>query len=256
MNSIIKCENYRLRVSKEIRLMFGLLCGVQMLCTTIVLLLRHFHLMDDMMLGESADSFLNAFTGTADDTIFRILLIIMIGSLVTKLYQSGVNKQLVSSGIGRRSIILGQFISYTAIFGAVAAAVSVVTGICNMIQGGGFGFGEMNPGRFGLSLMGMILVIASLCAMYLLITHLTGSFGAAISLGLAIELVLPTVFTFAGMIRPLAFLSDYSIAAIQSSAISTTVSIGKQLSSMGLLVVITAVLLMLCQVIFSRKEIK
>lgn len=257
MNTVLKSESYRLKRSKEIWTMAGILLAIQIIMVGAYFVCRNFSFFDSIKDFFTGSTFFTGIAQTANGSFFHILLIIMIGSLVTKLYQTGVNKQLVSCGISRKNIILGQFVSYTTIFSVVTVVVSVVTGIAHMLCDGKFGLSDVNVGRMGLSLIGMILVVASLCAMYLFITHLTGSLGAAIMLGLAVEMVLPVAVEMVTVISPkLQFIPDYFISNVQMNAVNMESSLGAQLTNMGILVAFTAVLLVLCQIVFSHKEVK
>ncbi|MDO4617581.1 MAG: ABC transporter permease subunit [Lachnospiraceae bacterium] len=185
-----------------------------------------------------------------------MLIIITIITLVSNLYQTGVNKQLVSNGISRKNIVLGQFFSYTMVLSAVAIVYSVVKGICNMIQGNGFGLNDINIARFALSMIGVILVIASRCALCLLISHFTGSYTSALMLAYVFDLVLPNVLVAVSDFSKLSFLNYFSIGIYQERAVSMTESLMTQVSAMAILFIITVVLIKLCQVVYNRKEIK
>lgn len=257
MNTVLKSETYRLRKSKEIWTMAGILLALQVIMVGAYFICRNFSFFESIKSLFTDRTFFSGITTTANGSFFHILLIVMIGSLVTKLYQSGVNKQLVSCGISRKNIILGQFVSFTTIFSVVTVAVSVVTGIGHMLCSGKFGLNDVNVGRMGLSLIGMILVVASLCAMYLFFAHLTGSLGAAIMLGLAVEMALPIAVQMVPMISSkLQFIPDYFISNVQMNAVNMERSMGTQLTNMGILVAFTAVVLVLCQIVFSHKEVK
>ncbi len=256
MNAVVKCETYRVKKSKELKIMAGILLGCTALKVILCLLVQNLHLFQDTLALGDADTFFDGFTGASLDSTFCLLMIIMTASLVTKLYQSGVNKQLVSTGISRKQIILGEFAAYAKAFCTVAVLSAAAAGIGNVILGGGIGLEAVNPAKLGLSIAGMLLVAVNMSALCLLISHLTGSQGAAIGLGFVVVMVLPSAHLLVNLIPKLEFLNNLFLDTIQSNAVSMTGSAGMQLINMGALAAVTVLLLVLCQMVFSRKEIK
>ncbi len=256
MNAVVKSETYRLKKSKEMKIMAGILLGCTALKVILALVIQHLHLFQNLVTVDDPAGFFDGFASTALDSTFGLLMIIMTASLVTKLYQSGVNKQLVSAGISRKQIILGEFAAYVKAFCITAVLAAVAAGIGNMILGGSLGLEGVNPVRLGLSIAGMLLIVANMSALCLLISHITGSQGAAIALGFVIVMVLPSAHIGVSLLPKLNFLNSLFLDSIQANVVSLTGSIGTQLLNMGALAAVTALFLVLCQAVFEKKEIK
>lgn len=200
--------------------------------------------------------FFDPFANATGGMVFNVLLVIMVSSLVTKVYQSGAAKQLVSCGISRNNVILGQFLAFTVVFSCVALVNALSGGIANVVQKGFFGLTDGNYGRMVLSMVGSVLVVANLCSLYLLIAHLTGSMGAAIAVGLVFLMGLPyAVFTAAQLLK-IPELDTYFITTVQTTATMTSIPLKDQLIAMAVLCGYTVVLLLLTQLVFKKKEIK
>lgn len=261
MTSVIKSENYRLGRSKEIWGMLLALIGMQAGLVVINFILTHVSFFKDLIAESGMDmgpmpGFFDGFANVVTGSGFQILFLIMVCSLVIKLYHSGVTKQLVSCGIRRNNVILGQFISFTSVFTGIAFVTGIAEGLKNVLIGGSFALGGINIGRFGLSLIGMVLVVASFVALYLLIAHLTGSMGAGIAIGLVFQMGAPGAVMGLSVFMKCDWIREYFLTTLQNGALNVTAPLNTQLLSIAGVAVYTAVLLVLCNIVFKHKEMK
>lgn len=259
MGNVFKSEAYRLHRSKEVWGMVALLTIFSVLGVIMDLVMKFVPLFQESSeLMAPPEGFFEGFTGAAGGMGFKFLIPIMICSLIVKLYTSGVNKQLVSCGVSRGRVILGQFVAYTAAFTAVALITAVVNGVCHLISGGGLGL-DVLGGRFALSMVGMVLQVACYVAVFLLVVHLTASMGAAIVLGFALQFIVPMGFFSLGNFigeKAAETLSDLYFANQLSRVVDESIKLGEQLQSMGIILVYIVVFLLLCQAVFKNKEVK
>ena len=260
MNSIFKSENYRFLKSKEMKAMAVIALLFNIAGSVIMWFVMHNNFFSEL-LGEDlsffkAASFLDTFPDSATDFIFGIMLLIMTSSLIIRLYQSGVVKQLVSSGISRSQVISGQFLSLTLFFSVIALMVSLVQGIGNLILGGGFGLTEGTLLRLLLATAGMILTVANFVALYMLIAHLTSSMAGSIVINMLIEMASSTGVMYLARVFKCQAINRYYFINLREDVISMTGELSSQLKSMGILLIYTLVFFFLCQLVFSRKEIK
>lgn len=257
MNTVVKSESYRLWKSKEIKVMAAILIALQVLLVGVVIASRHIALLAPLQEAfGNGGGFFQGFSNVGGDLLFRILMVIMISSLVTKIYQSGVTKQLVSCGISRKNVVLGQYVAATKVFAVVTVVAAVAAGLGRLILGGGLGLQGVNIARLGLSFAGMMFVVASMVALYLLIVHATGSMGAAIALGLGIELAVPSGIMMLSSLLKMDFIYTYFISTAQQNAVNMSVTLGTQLIAIGTLAVWTIVLVALNVLVFKHKEVK
>ena len=171
------------------------------------------------------DTGISVFSSYPSGTLYFVLVALFVGGHVTSEYTTGTVKQVVSRGVARTQIVVGQFV-------ALCVAMTVITLIPALILAGvytiAWGFGGISLGRFLLLLAGQIVVIWSYVAISMLIGHITRSGGLSVGVNLIILLIGSMATSIASVLLGWEWVSDYWLTTMQNYALTYSVGAGTQ----------------------------
>ena len=196
---------------------------------------------------------ISVFSTYPSGTLYFVLVALFVGGLVTSEYTTGTVKQVVSRGVPRTQIVIGQYV-------ALSVAMTVITWIPSLLLMGiyslAWSFGSISLGRFLLLIIAQIVVIWSYVAISMLIGHVTRSGGLSVGINLIILLVGSMATSIAAVLLDWEWLIDYWLVTMQNTALSYASGVGTQCKYILILTLIGAVATGLSALLFEKRDVQ
>jgi len=204
----------------------------------------------EMILGGTG---LSVFSTYPSGTFYFLLVALFVGNIVTSEYTTGTVKQVVSRGISRAKIVIGQYV-------ALCVAMTAITMIPSLILMGVYSllwkFGGISVGRFLLLIIAQFVVIWSYVAISMLIGHITRSGGLAVGINLIILLLGTMAASIASVLLEWEWLMKYWLTTMLNEVLNIELGVGIQCKYSLILLVLGALCVGGSVVIFQKRDVQ
>lgn len=233
MKDIIKSEFYKVRksvVTKVTALCMLAIAGVQILAFVYAKLSGG--IWEEIFQGtRGCDTYAYFCTGS----FFLVFVAMFIGGMITNEFAHGTVRQMVSRGVPKVKIALGQYFALSANMTVIAlvpaALLMAVATAC-------WGFGSVSVPRFLLIVFGQLAVIWSYTGISMLIAHITRSGGLAIGLNMLFLLGGSLGTQLLAILTEKEWISEYWILTMMTNAVNRSLEWEMQLKYSVILIVI------------------
>lgn len=186
-------------------------------------------------------------------SIYFLLVALFVSGIVSSEYTTGTVKQIVSRGVPRVQIVVGQYIS-------LCVAVTVITFVPSLILTGvyslAWGFGSISVGRFLLLVLAQFVVIWSYVALSMLISHITRSGGLSVGINLIILMLGSLAAMIVSELMGWSWVYEYWFINMQSEALDYTLNVGRQCKFILLLLLGGAGCAGLSALLFGKRDVQ
>ncbi len=204
----------------------------------------------EMILGRNG---LSVFSTYPSGTFYFLFVALFVGGIVTSEFTTGTVKQMVSRGVSRAQIVVGQYV-------ALCLAMTVITWIPAMLLLGvysaAWGFGSISVARFLLLILGQFIVIWSYVAISMLIGHITRSGGLSVGINLMILLLGTMAASIASMLLEWDWLLEYWLISLQEKSLNLEYGVGVQCKCMLILLAVGAACVGASVLIFQKRDVQ
>lgn len=204
----------------------------------------------EMLLGGTG---LSVFSTYPSGTFYFLLVALFVGGVVTSEFTTGTVKQVVSRGVSRSQIVIGQYV-------ALCVAMTVITMIPSLLLMGvyslAWNFGSISVGRFLLLLVGQVVVIWSYVAISMLIGHITRSGGLSVGINLIILLLGTMAAAIVSALFEWEWVIEYWLTTLQGGALDIGQNVGAQCKCSLLLLLLGAVCVGGSVLVFQKRDVQ
>lgn len=185
-------------------------------------------------------------------TFYLVFVALFVGGMVTNEYTFSTVRQMVSRGVSRVHIALGQYIALSTTMTIITVIPAAICAIAATMYNE---FGNISPERFVLVLLGQIIVIWSYSALSMLIGHITRSGGLAIGINIIILLGGGIATLVLDTLTKKDFFSTYWLTNVQQEALDVYISAAQQGKFISILFVFGVVCTALGVLCFQKRDI-
>lgn len=250
MWNIMRSEFYKVRKSKVTWVTFFIILGMAIISSGATI---YGKIAGGMWADVMKNKGISVFASFPNGTLYFVLVAIFVGGLVTGEYTTGTVKQVVSRGVSRTQIVIGQFVALSVAITLItlipAALQCVVFSIC-------WGFGKISAARFLLLITGQIVVMCSYAAISTLIAHITRTGGLAIGINIVILLIGTSAAAVLAMLTKVDAFLEYWLTVMQSAALTYTGSSAEQAKFIGILFLLGVVCAGCSVLLFRKRDIQ
>lgn len=233
MKDIIKSEFYKVRksmVTKVTAICMLAIAGMQILAYVYAKLSGG--IWEEIFRGtRGCDTYAYFCTGS----FFLVFVAMFIGGMITNEFSHGTVRQMVSRGVPKVKIALGQYFALSANMTVIALVPAVllmaVATVC-------WGFGSVSVPRFLLIVFGQLAVIWSYTGISMLIAHITRSGGLAIGLNIMLLLGGSVGTQILAALTEKKWISEYWILPMMSNAVNRALEWQVQFKYSAILIVL------------------
>lgn len=196
---------------------------------------------------------LSVFSTYPSGTFYFLFVALFVGGVVTSEFTTGTVKQVVSRGVSRAQVVVGQY-------GALCLAMTVITWIPAMllmsVYSLAWGFGSVSVARFLLLILGQLVVIWSYVAISMLIGHVTRSGGLSVGINLMILLLGTMAASIASMLLEWDWVREYWLTSLQGKALSLEYGVGVQCKCVLILLALGAACVGGSVLVFQNRDVQ
>ena len=196
---------------------------------------------------------LSVFSTYPSGTFYFLFVALFVGGVVTSEFTTGTVKQVVSRGVSRAQVVVGQY-------GALCLAMTVITWIPAMllmsVYSLAWGFGSVSVARFLLLILGQLVVIWSYVAISMLIGHVTRSGGLSVGINLMILLLGTMAASIASMLLEWDWVIEYWLTSLQGKALNLEYGVGVQCKCVLILLALGAACVGGSVLVFQRRDVQ
>lgn len=191
----------------------------------------------------------SSFTGT----LYCVLVALFVGGIVAGEYTTGTVKQVVSRGVSRVQIVIGQYVSLSV---AITIITMIPVIILTMVYTLCWQFGTISVGRFFILLIGRIVVVWSYAAISMFIAHITRSGGLSIGINIIMLLVGNMAVAIISVLLKIDWLVDYWLTNMQNAALNYSVGVGTECKYILLLFFLGTICTGLSAWVFQKRDVQ
>ena len=250
MRDIIKSEFYKVRksvVTKVTAICMLAIAGVQILGYLYAKLSGG--IWEEIFQGtRGCDTYAYFCTGS----FFLVFVAMFIGGMITNEFAHGTVRQMVSRGVPKFKIALGQYLALSVNMTVIA----LIPAILLMAVGTAcWGFGSVSVPRFLLIVFGQLAVIWSYTGISMLIAHITRSGGLAIGLNILFLLGGSLATQILAVLTEQDWIWEYWILQMMSGAVNRTLEWEMQFQYSAILIVLGIVCTVLGTLRFHMSDV-
>ena len=233
MKDIIKSEFYKVRksvVTKVTAICILAIAGIQALAYVYAKLSGG--VWEEIFHGtRGCDTYAYFCTGS----FFLVFVAMFIGGMVTNEFTHGTVRQVVSRGVPKAKIALGQYFALSVNMTVIALIPAI---LLMAVATACWGFGSVSVPRFLLIIFGQLAIIWSYTGISMLIAHITRSGGLAIGLNILFLLGGSLGAEILAILTEKDWILDYWILSMMSYAVDRTLEWEVQFKFGAILIVV------------------